>query len=159
MVQLYTDAKYLPNKDSTVVTLNDAEFNAHIGAKELDEEDRRLMKEIEGLEIINEYDGLCNGRYGCVALEHISTGLKTLLNIRSYIKQGRTDIVVDVTEAGPNVLEYIFDTVENTDFKIILKHCNVLKMKNRDIRLNGNNVYHTMMDMFVELSDVQMGNR
>lgn len=154
MIQLYSDKEYLTDKGIKVVKNNDVEFDIHVAPKDLDAEDRRLMKEVEGIEILDDNTGLCRGRYGVLDLENISTGLKTLLNIRYYLKKGHTDITVDVTNAGQNVLQFIFDSIDNTNLKVILRHCNILNLPNHDILLNDSETYHTTKDLYIRLSQM-----
>lgn len=123
MINIYSDSSKIKG-DYRIVDDNSATFDINVAPNDLDETDIQLLKEIEGISKVYP-DGVCKGKYGVCNIDNISTGMKTLLNVRHILKSGRKDTAVDITEAGQNVMEHILNTVDNTGLKVVLGHTDV----------------------------------
>ena len=150
MIKLYTDLKYAP-KDIEWIRFNDALFNSNIVARKLTDKDFRLMEEIEGVTLVDKETSLFKSKTGLISIDKISTGLKTLLNIR-WLKRQNKVYGVDITECGPNVLDYIFEEVTDGSIPVLLRHWDVLDLKDRYIEVNGKERVRTMNNLYSLLS-------
>lgn len=150
MIKLYTDTKFAPSNIKWVM-VNDAFFDANISVKKLNKKDKELMNTIEGIRTLdNNYDAVIS-RTGIITINDISTGLKTLLNIRFLkrnIERVNKPFGVNITECGKNVLDYVFEEVKDGSMFVLLSHFDVLGLKNRYIEVNGNKRVKTMDALF-----------
>lgn len=153
MIQIYTSTKAVEDLGKKVIKLNDATFERYIKAQTLDKTDLKLMKVIEDVEVIDTDIAKCRGKFGYMNLNNISTGLKTILNIRYLLKHRKTNVSVDVTETGPNVLKYIFQLVDNTPIILILRHREVVGLPDHEYLINGKIRCSTSLDLAVELME------
>ncbi|MBQ8627385.1 MAG: hypothetical protein IJ419_14675 [Agathobacter sp.] len=138
MIKLYSDFKFAPN-DIEWIRFNDAFFNSKITASKLTDKDLSMMYEIEGLTLLSKEDNLFKSKTGIIPITNISTSLKTLLNIRWLKRQSNLTVKygVDITECGSNVLDYVFDEITDGSIPVVLRHWDVLGLKNRYIEING----------------------
>ena len=126
MLFLYTD--YSKFDESQVMFNNDAVFNAHTKKMNFDNEDYRLMQKYDGAQIKGDHDAfgkLIQTKYGATHIGNLSTGLKTLLNLRHIKNLAQRYIAVDITEAGENILPDIFKTAAETGVPVILRHADL----------------------------------
>lgn len=147
MIKLYTDTKYAP-KDLKWVFRNDATFDSNIVAKKLDKKDLQLMFDLEGLTLIDKQNNLFKSSTGVITIDRISTGLKTLLNIRMLKKQHETHYGVDITECGSNILDFVFEEVLDGNIPVLLRHWDILSLKDRYMKVNGTQELRTMKKLY-----------
>ena len=149
MIKLYTDSKFAPD-DIDWIRYNDIFFNSKISAGKLTDKDLSLMNEIEGLILVSKEDSLFKSRTGIILITNISTSLKTLLNIRWLKRQANLTkkYGVDITECGPNVLNYVFDEITDGSIPVVLSHWDVLGLKNRYIEVNDTVRVKSMHKLF-----------
>lgn len=147
MIKLYTDIKYASDNIEWIYS-NDALFNSKINANQLNSKDLQLMNEIEGLTLNDKTNSLFNSPTGMITIDNISTGLKTLLNIRWLKRQGLINYGVNITECGPNILDYVFEEVSDGSICVLLNHWDVLSCKDRYIEVNGTQRVKTMKNLF-----------
>ena len=149
MIRLYTDLKFAPDNIDWI-RYNDIFFNSKISAGKLTDKDLSLMNEIEGLILVSKEDSLFKSRTGIILITNISTSLKTLLNIRWLKRQANLTkkYGVDITESGPNVLNYVFDEITDGSIPVVLSHWDVLGLKNRYIEVNDTVRVKSMHKLF-----------
>lgn len=149
MIRLYTDFKFAPDNIDWI-RYNDIFFNSKISAGKLTDKDLSLMNEIEGLILVSKEDSLFKSRTGIILITNISTSLKTLLNIRWLKRQKNIQktIGVDITECGSNVLDYVFEEVSDGSIPVLLKHWDVLELKDRYIEVNGKTRVKSMNKLY-----------
>lgn len=149
MIRLYTDLKFAPDNIDWI-RYNDIFFNSKISAGKLTDKDLSLMNEIEGLILVSKKDSLFKSRTGIILITNISTSLKTLLNIRWLKRQKNIKKVigVDITECGSNVLDYVFEEVSDGSIPVLLKHWDVLELKDRYIEVNGKTRVKSMNKLY-----------
>jgi hypothetical protein len=112
-VQIYiTDDIF--NKVQHKIMGNDAVFNSRANDEgyTLDAVDEKYALEFDRAEKI-EGIGRIKTPFGVTDIKHLSTGLKTLLNIRYYVRMGLTPVVVELAECGVNILSSIFKEMNN----------------------------------------------
>lgn len=150
MIKLFTDIKLAPSETNWVM-VNDAFFDANIAVKKLNKRDKELMYEIEGIKTLDNNSDAVMSRTGIITINEISTGLKTLLNIRFLkrnIERVNKPFGVNITECGKNVLDYVFEEVKGGSMFVLLRHFDVLGLKNRYIEVNGDKRVKTMDALF-----------
>lgn len=152
MINLYTNREKLPKNIKWIIDI-DPYFDGKINATMLGEKDRRLMKEIENVAILDDRFGTCQSDEGVFPLTYISTGLKTLLVIRYLKQKGIPNMGVDISECGPDVIDYIFEEVTDGSLSLLLTHRDILDLKDREINLNNKIVVKTIRDLCLELLD------
>ena len=138
---------YAPDNIKWVVS-NDILFNSSISINDLTEKDFQLMDKIEGVKLYDKKTGALQSKTGIISLTQISTGLKTLLNIRHIKRKNIKDVGVNITEAGSNVLDYIFEEVSDGSIPVLLKHWDVLSCKDRYVEINGKDRVKTMKKLY-----------
>lgn len=142
MVRLYTAKEQCTNVEW--IQHVGAYFDTTVTASKLSDEDLQLMKKLEDVELVDRSLSIFKSSEGAFPINFISTGLKTLLVTRILKRQGRTDRGVDVTGCGPNVLDYVFEEVEDGSIPIVLRHVDVMSLRKRDVSVNDEPVLHTM---------------
>lgn len=149
MIKLYSDFKFAPD-DIEWLRFNDAFFNSKITANMLTDKDLSIMYEIEGLTLLSKEDSLFKSRTGIIPITNISTSLKTLLNIRWLKRQSNLSekYGVDITECGSNVLDYVFDEITDGSVPVVLRHWDVLGLKNRYIEVNDSTRVKSMNKLY-----------
>lgn len=150
VVELYNKINLAP-KGTQWVMYNDAFFDSKVSAKDLTKQDLKLMDDIEHINIIDKENGLLMSSTGVIRMDDISTGLKTLLNIR-WIKRHSnlisTKIGIDITECGTNVLDYVFDEVKDGSIIVLLRHLGILGLRDRYFRINGAKQVRTIESLY-----------
>lgn len=106
MIDIYTEKKESPDW----ILKNDLYFNLNTGNEELSEKDKELIHQADDAIVIP--DKHIETKYGLGTIRNLSSGCKTLLNIKKH-----PDKVVCVEECGPNVLNLIF---QMDDIKIYM---------------------------------------
>ena len=132
---IYTDKNKAPN-NLKFITNVDSYFCEHLDTFSFDDVDYAYIKEIEHLIDYIKESNICVNKFGCFDIKNISTGTKTLLIIRQIAKQKVCNVGIDVTGCGPNVLEYIFDIASDAKIPLILRHTDILGMRNREITID-----------------------
>jgi len=127
----------IPEKN--VILFNDAFFNTEISARILDSADRYYMKEIDGAIILDDEMDTIQTRLGTTSLNNLSTGLKTLLNIRFLLKHPEQykNYSVSITECGSNAINYVLDVADNQPVVLILRHSDLKEIK-AGVQINFN---------------------
>ena len=140
MLKLYTDRSAF--KDTEVLFDNDAVFEVHTSRLPLDDVDKELMLKYDGAKIIGEnerFGSPVHTRYGTTHINRLSTGLKTLLNLR-HIQSLSQYKAIDITEAGENVLLDIFMQATKLDIPVILGHTDIPKFDSLQIQVDGGEI-------------------
>lgn len=109
-IKIYTDKKYL--RDGIVLIDNESFFKINVVADEFDENDLKVMQDIDSAELLDKTTGLIKTCYGLTDINHLSTGCKTILNY-FYLQRHHTPYTaLDLSECGYNALHVLFDLVE-----------------------------------------------
>lgn len=136
MLRLYTDRTSF--KNSEILYDNDAVFEVHTSRLQLSEADKEFMMKYDDAQIIGENERLgisVQTRYGITHINNLSTGLKTLLNLR-HMKTLPQYKAIDITEAGENVLLDIFEQAAALDVPVILGHTYIPKFTHLQIQVD-----------------------
>ena len=134
-MNIYTDIDKAP-KNYAWITDIDAYFDALYFKFSFDKEDLQFIKRIEKAELYDREKFKFINRYGTFYIENISTGTKALLIIRELARKKETNKGMDVTECGPNVLDFIFDVASDAKIPLILKHVDVSSLRDRQITID-----------------------
>lgn len=135
MIRIYNSIRGINTHKYKVINRNDATFNRNVKPQTLDSTDLELLQRVEWVHNVKS-NGACIGRFGPCTIWDISTGMKTLLNIRYILKNRIPNIIVNVTETGPNILECIFNIVDGTDVGLLLEHCDIAECSDHEYLLN-----------------------
>ena len=142
MLKLYTDdTKFDIDK---ILYGNDAVFDAHTCWMSFDKSDQDLMQKYDRASIIDDnkkYGASIQTPYGIASVTELSTGLKTLLNLR-YMKKMSQYVAIDITEAGENVLLDIFEEAVKSGISVILRHTDIPDFKPLSIMVDDNEVVY-----------------
>jgi len=136
MLRLYTDRTSF--KNSEILYDNDAVFEVHTSRLQLSEADKEFMMKYDDAQIIGENERIgipVQTRYGITHINNLSTGLKTLLNLR-HMKTLPQYKAIDITEAGENVLLDIFEQAAALDVPVILGHTYIPKFTHLQIQVD-----------------------
>ena len=136
MLILYTDRSKFDKR--RVLFNNDAVFDVYTHKKLFDDTDRAFMLKYDGAEIVGDNDitAPVTTKYGFTDITKLSTGLKTLLNLRNMPAMTQYD-AIDVTEAGKNVISDIFYYAEKMDIPVILCHADLPKLSGQRVLVDG----------------------
>jgi len=140
MLKLYTDRASFKNNE--ILYDNDAVFEVHTSRLQLDEADKELMMKYDDAQIIGENERLgipVQTRYGVTHINNLSTGLKTLLNLR-HMKTLPQYKAIDITEAGENVLLDIFEHATELGVPVILGHTYIPKFTHLQVQVDDGEV-------------------
>jgi hypothetical protein len=140
MLRLYTDRASF--KNSEILYDNDAVFEVHTSRLKLSETDKEFMMKYDEAKIIGENERLgipVQTRYGVTHINNLSTGLKTLLNLR-HMRTLPQYKAIDITEAGENVLLDIFEQATALDVPVILGHTFIPKFKHLQIQVDDGEI-------------------
>jgi len=140
MLKLYTDSTSF-NK-SEILYDNDAVFEVHTSRLQLDEADKELMMKYDEAKIIGENERFgtpVQTRYGVTHINNLSTGLKTLLNLR-HMQTFPQYKAIDITEAGENVLLDIFEQATHMGIPVILGHTYIPKFSHLQIQVDDGEI-------------------
>ncbi len=121
-VKLYTKPRYL-SEISPCIFSNDEEFHVTKYAKGFLERHRDTIYSVDKAIVVN-YDRLkIETPYGIASIDDLSTGCKTLLNILYLMDSGiKGEALVNVDEAGNNVLRRILDLVAGSNISLYITH-------------------------------------
>ena len=140
MLKLYTDRTSF--KNSEILYDNDAVFEVHTSRLQLSETDKEFMMKYDEAKIIGENERLgipVQTRYGVTHINNLSTGLKTLLNLR-HMKTLPQYKAIDITEAGENVLLDIFEQAIALGVPVILGHTYIPKFTHLQIQVDDGEI-------------------
>jgi len=111
--------------------------------------DHMLMMKYDGARITgkNELHGwTVDTRYGGAYITNLSTGLKTLLNLR-YIKEMPQYAAIDITEAGENILIDIFEHAVTQDVPVILRHADLPEFSGKKILVDDQTIATSKLEL------------
>ena len=141
-----------PESQLPVVLSNEAFFITEVLEKIDNFTDRELevMKEIDGITFIK--GQYIETKFGSTHISKISTGLKTYLNL-SILQRLNIPATVYITEAGPNVLKYIFEDIDTDFFNLVLTHGEIPDVEKYHFIVNGEEILNPddMYGMGVDL--------
>jgi len=147
MLNLYTDrSRHNPNE---ILYNNDAVFEAYTSRLALSEEDHALMQKYDGAVVTGQNAMLgapIRTRYGDANISNLSTGLKTLLNLRHMPSLAKYK-VIDITEAGGNILLDIFEQATEMGIPVILRHADLPEFEGRRIMVDNKDVVDSKLDL------------
>ena len=99
------------------------------------------LEEISLLNKVEKFSYLGNNKietpYGVCSIYELSTGSKTIINILR-----NPDKVFDATGCGENALIILFEQIDNTDIKIVLRHGDI--SRNVNFRFEVNDKYYNV---------------
>lgn len=119
MLRIYTSADKINNGKETEVIINKI-FDTRIGYKNIDEEIKAVMKEIDGAELLGT-DGAIKTDLGVCSIKQLSTGVKTVILMLVY----KDRFNYDVTSCGANVLPKVFEVAERYNISLVLRHTDI----------------------------------
>lgn len=119
MLRIYTSADKINNGKETEVIINKI-FDTRIGYKNIDEEIKAVMKEIDGAELIGT-DGAVKTNFGICSIKQLSTSAKTVILMLVY----KDRFNYDVTSCGANVLPKVFEVAERYNISLVLRHTDI----------------------------------
>ena len=147
-MKLYTSMEKAP-KDIYWILRIDSYFKSHYKEFRFTKKDYEYLEQIDNAHICKgNKEFFENLETGVFHYTQLSTGLKALLIIRHIQRAGLKNRGVDVTECGPNVLEYIFDLVKDGSIPIILRHKDILGLSDRVVIVNDNIVVRKMIHLY-----------
>jgi hypothetical protein len=140
MLKLYTDRTNFNNTE--ILYDNGAVFQVHTSRLKLDDTDKSFMMKYDNAKIIGENERLgipIQTNYGITHINSLSTGLKTLLNLRhmNALPQYRA---IDITEAGENILLDIFKQATELKVPVILEHTDIPKFTPLQIKVDDGEI-------------------
>lgn len=145
MIKLYTNKR--KRKDIEWIIFADEFFDKNITANKLSRYDLSLMKKLENVELVDVEKNTMKAGNTPFPLTYISTGLKTLLTIR-YLKRNNIGMGVDITGCGANVIEYIFEEINDGSIPVVLRHSDLWDLKNdHSVSVNDKTVVNTISDL------------
>ena len=92
------------------ISNTDAYFNVHIEPYQLDSVDKKIIQKIDNAVLLDSETGAIKTPYGLTSIKDLSSGCKTILGYR-HRKREDLDKVYNITMAGKNALELLFDIV------------------------------------------------
>ena len=136
MINISTDYS-LENREKYLTLQNDY-FSAVTLNEILDDIDRKIIKDIDDADVSD--NEKINGKYGEASLRDISSGAKTVLNLRNMLKKNK-ECYIDITSCGDNAIDVLVDLLKQYDdtFNINLLTClkNYISYKPINIRVNN----------------------
>ena len=133
-----------------VININDVYFNKYTFGKLDYATSKSIIKEIDGVELTQDFKIISKFTNGILDLTKLSTGCKTLLNVIYLIEYNKYPQVkaINCTECGWNALEQIFELLDETNaFGIIIEHDNELyNCSDRDYLVNDKEHITSMFD-------------
>ena len=151
MLRLYTCTNRF--KTEEVLYGNDAVFDAFVSDKVFDALDCEFMMKYDGAKIIGDHKvhgRIVTTRYGNTLLTNISTGLKTLLNLR-HMKDLPQYRIIDITEAGSNMLLDIFKEAMKINIPVILRHSSLPEFSNLPVLVDDSKLITTNLSLAAEI--------
>lgn len=101
----------------------------------LDDRDIELIKKIDKAEYIG-HNMVCNSMGDGVSIEKLSRGLKTLLVIRWFIKNNKTNLYFNISSCGNNVIDSLVEDVRDIDIHFLTYNYTMESRVKADIRVN-----------------------
>lgn len=150
MINLYVDMQNATKTGKRIIEINDIEFEERVSKDNITELDKQFMCQIDK---VSETNGdFILTPFGATDLYHLSTGCKTIININHILNQiGYTDYpIVDITECGENVIELIFNLIDNTTIEVILMHSFIVSLVDKGYVFNV--IGEKVVDSIYELS-------
>lgn len=131
MIRIFTSQKLLGNRK--VIDDPDSFFIARVSQNQFDENDEKVIEEIDGAKLIDRNFGTIKTPFGLTDINHLSSGCKTVLDYLfiSRNKDEYKDCVLNVTICGYNALEALFREMErlnDSDTILLLQHTDGLHM-------------------------------
>lgn len=131
MIRIFTSRKLLGNRK--VINDPDSFFSAHVSHHQFDENNEKVIEEIDGAKLIDCNLGTIKTPLGLTDINHLSSGCKTVLDYL-YITRNNDklkDFALNVTICGYNALESLFvqmDRLNDSDTILLLQHTDSLQM-------------------------------
>ncbi len=113
MINLSTD--YSEENREKYLTFQNEYFSAVTLNEPLDDTDLIIIKRIDGAEVIE--DNRIYGKYGETYLSNLSSGTKTVLNLRNMLKK-HNECYIDITSCGDNAIEVLVDILKQYDNEV-----------------------------------------
>jgi len=116
---------------------------------DFNKDDRDLMWKYDRAVIIGEnkiHGPSIETPYGIAHIGYLSTGLKTLLNLR-HIKSMPQYVAIDITEAGENIILNIFKEAIALDVPIILGHTDIPDFSPISILVDDNKIVNRVSQL------------
>lgn len=136
-VRLYTRPQYLKSISPCIFS-NDEEFLRTKYAGGFLERHRDTIYTIDRALLVNIRRLKIETPYGVASVDDLSTGCKTMLNILRLMEEGvKEEALVNVDEAGNNVLQQILDLVAGTVISLYITHDTDCIDSKRRFLLNG----------------------
>lgn len=124
-------------------------FKTTVMNDELDNRDIEIIKAVDKAEYVG--NNTMRDRFGNIAsINNLSTGVKTLLNIRWFIKHGKEGTPVNITSCGDNVFSLLVEEAKGHDLNLLTCNYSILCTKRVDILVNDNYI----IGSFSELSSL-----
>lgn len=142
-IKVYTDKRLI---DQTKYEEgNRTYFDYMYKVKNMTELDKEIMDKIDGAKYLGK-SGI-ETPYGITNIYDLSSGSKTVLNIIN-----NPDKIFDATDCGEDALDLLFDIIDGTDIKIILRH-SMFDVGAREIIANDTELLKTSAGYQVMLYD------
>lgn len=146
MIKLYTNKR--KRRDLKWIVFVDNFFDSKITASKLSKADWNLMRKLENIELVDKEKNMVRTDGSPFPLIHISTGLKTLLTIRLLKRNNISNVGVDITGCGSNIIDYIFEEITDGDIPVVLRHTDLWELEhNRIVSVNDKRVVRTISDL------------
>lgn len=141
MIKVYTDRSKF-NTDRMLVQ-HEGYFSAHRGTEMLDEEDKRIIFNIDGATVLD--NCMIDGKFGITSLENISSSAKTVLNVKDLISKGisRPISIISCGRTAIKELIKVLKPYENDDTREIILYTVVTSYVIKDpirIIVNGERI-------------------
>lgn len=121
VINIYAGTEYIDSFRDNYVNINDHYFNNVKYDRDFLKDQNRIIKQIDGAEIIDYELLTVVTPYGTTSIDNFSTGLKTLLNTKYLIQNGGGEkYLINLNECGDKVVNIILKMTskENISFLI-----------------------------------------
>ena len=143
-VKLYTQPQYLKSISPSIIS-NDEAFLKTKYVNGFLERHRDTIYAIDRAVIVNYSRLKIETPYGIASVDDLSTGCKTMLNILYLMETGvKEEALVNVDEAGNNVLKRILDLVAGSRISLYITHDTNCINNDRKFILNGKEMQDEM---------------
>lgn len=144
VVRLYTRPQYLKSISPCIIS-NDEAFLTTKYENGFLERHRDTIYAIDRAAVVNYSRLKIETPYGIASIDDLSTGCKTILNILRLMETGgKKEALVNVDEAGNNVLKRILDLVAGTRISLYITHDTDCIDNSRKFILNGKEMLDEM---------------
>lgn len=111
-------------------------FQTTVMNEELDKRAIEIIKEIDDAEYIG--NNTMIDRFGnTTSIANLSTGAKVVLNIRWFIKHGKSSTPINITSCGDNVFHSLVEEVKHYDVYFLTCNYAILNRDKVDILVNN----------------------